>query len=178
MEVTFPITVLIVLCFAVVARRVLIIHQCFSYCGALLPQHEGCHSNHPHPHSPVGGGGGWARGWERTEPGQLTQTDKREIPLCYGSTTAAGQTLCFLLPYPSSPEKGYQQDLITQLYIKQEVDDSNTLHRAKKTLGRHACRLAYSIFYSFSSSLHGLSVRWHTTAKELRLCFLQDVGDC
>lgn len=63
------------------------------------------------------------------------------------------------------PDSCYQD---TQ--VQQEVHASNTGHLDENTLGKHACSLTHSIFYSFSCSL----LRWRTTAKELRLCFLQD----
>ena len=45
MELIFPIADLIVLCFVLVARKVLMTHQCFGYCWAVLPQHQGCLAN-------------------------------------------------------------------------------------------------------------------------------------
>ena len=47
MELILPIAALIVLCSVLVARKVLITHQCFGYCWAVLAQHQGCLSNIP-----------------------------------------------------------------------------------------------------------------------------------
>jgi len=76
MGLIFPIADLIALCFILVARKVLIIHQCFGYCWAVLAQHQGCLSNIP----PSLVGWGWARTLGDTQPGKLTQTDERDIP--------------------------------------------------------------------------------------------------
>lgn len=73
MELTFQIAACIVLCFAFVARTVLILitHQCFGCCWAVFP-------NNPHYHQkPVRWS--WARIWEGTEAGQLPPTDQRDI---------------------------------------------------------------------------------------------------
>ena len=50
--------------------------RCFSSCWAVLNQSQGlfCFSSHQW------GGWGCTRGWEGTQPGQLTPTDQRDIP--------------------------------------------------------------------------------------------------
>ena len=67
------------LCFVLVARKVLITHQYFGYCWAVLAQHQGCLSNFPS--SPVSWG--WARSWEVTQPEELTQTDQTAYSIPY-----------------------------------------------------------------------------------------------
>ena len=56
MELIFPIAALIVLCSVLVARTVLITHQCFGCYGAVLTQHQGCLSNIPPLTSSLGVG--------------------------------------------------------------------------------------------------------------------------
>ena len=51
MELIFPIAALTVLCFVLVARKMLLTHQCLGCCWAVLAQQQGCLSNIP-PHSP------------------------------------------------------------------------------------------------------------------------------
>ena len=76
MELTFLIAAHVELCFAYVARVVLITNQSFGYCWAVLAEHQGCLSNLSHQR-PVGSG--WTNGWEGTQLGQLTPTDQRDI---------------------------------------------------------------------------------------------------
>jgi len=47
MELTFPSAALIVQCWFFVARKVLLIHQCFGYCWAVFTGHQGYLSNLP-----------------------------------------------------------------------------------------------------------------------------------
>ena len=74
---TFITAVHMALCFAFVAKKLLITHQCFGYCWIMLPQHQGFHLLPP---SPKESGWEWARHWEGTQIGKLFQTGQKDIP--------------------------------------------------------------------------------------------------
>ena len=66
-----------VLCFEFLSRTALIARRCFSYGWTVLAQQQG-HLCFSLPPQRVGGG--WARGWEGTQTGQLTPADQRDVP--------------------------------------------------------------------------------------------------
>lgn len=64
---------MVLLCFGFVARIVLVTHQCFGFCWALLAQHQGFISPPLCLLQQLGQGG--ARSWERTQLAHLAKTD-------------------------------------------------------------------------------------------------------
>lgn len=64
---------MVLLCFGFVARIVLVTHQCFGFCWALLAQHQGF--IFPPLCLLQQAGQGWTRRWERTQLAQLAKTD-------------------------------------------------------------------------------------------------------
>lgn len=78
----FSQSTLTVLCFLFVTKKVLITHQHFGFCWAVLAQNQRCLSNILAPISRLG----VARSWEQTQPPQLTPTEQRySIPCDIGS---------------------------------------------------------------------------------------------
>ena len=94
---TFPVAAPTALCCVSVASKVLITHRCCGCCWAVLAPHQGCLPNIPTP-PPVGWG--WARSWEGTQPGQLTQTPEKGYSMPYD--------ICSAIKAERKEEKGGQ----------------------------------------------------------------------